>query len=256
MMFYEIQNDPYCYPGTDVLKNKFDVRNNESLREIEERITSIKISEILNKNYIKGNLDLKHLKDIHKHIFKDIYDFAGEIRTVNISKGDIFCLAQHIDTYSKSIFDNLKKDNYLIGLGHKDFTKKLAEYMGDINALHPFREGNGRTQRVFIQVLSHAAGYKINFSNISKEQMIEVSKRSLRGDNSGFEKIFNDVAYPIRKEEQINFIKSITENKNSPILKAYRNIFKDSIKDKLVKSQEISKRNERLKDIKISRLER
>ncbi|EJG9599975.1 Fic family protein, partial [Campylobacter coli] len=138
----------------------------------------------LELNPIKGNFDYQHLKDIHKALFKDVYTWAGKDRMEvglhgNFGKyapnGTItnFVPGKELDKYSKIIFDELAKNNYLKNskdLNH--FAKNLAKFMGEINALHPFREGNGRTQRIFLNELAKNAGYKLDLNLISKHKMI------------------------------------------------------------------------------------
>lgn len=213
-------DDMYCWPNSSVLKNRLNITDNDELSKAESFLSALAINEMQEKP-IKGNFNLKHLQDIHKYIFKDIYYFAGEIRTVNIAKNDLFCLVQNISIYANGIFEDLRKDNYLIKMDTKNVINKLAYYLGEINGLHPFREGNGRTQRVFIEMLAKVAGYNIDFSQITKEQMIEASVKSLRGNNIFFEKMFTEIISRISREEQKQFIESIAI-KDSRVLKAYK----------------------------------
>lgn len=145
--------DPYVYPNTEVLKNKFGIRDSERLLEIEKTITLGAWQDIREgKIKIKKTFDYKHLKSLHKELFKDLYDWAGKERTVDISKpGTLFCRAMFIEEEAKRIFNNLKKDNFLKDIKDKSkFSEKLGQLFLDINMLHPFREGNGRSQRLFI----------------------------------------------------------------------------------------------------------
>lgn len=233
------QDKKYCYPNTDTLINFFQVKDSDKLQEIESHITSINIAELYTLKHIKGDFNFEHLKAIHKFIFKELYPFAGQVRTVDISKGELFCLSQHIDSFAKDIFKGIQKDNYLMGLDKCTFIEKVSELMGDLNALHPFREGNGRTQRAFIKLLGEVAGYNINFSKVNSEQMINASIKSFHGDNSGFEKMFNSVITSSRKEEQIQAISYLCD-KESPVVKSFNYIKGISIKDKLYKAKEKS----------------
>nr|WP_226929701.1 Fic family protein [Fusobacterium necrophorum] len=127
---------------------------------------------------IKKTFDYKHLKSLHKELFKDIYDWAGKERTVDISKpGTLFCRAIFIEEEAKRIFNSLKKDNFLKDIKDKtEFSEKLGQVFLDINMLHPFREGNGRSQRLFISDLAKENGYRLEWENISKETMIQMSR--------------------------------------------------------------------------------
>ncbi len=171
--------DPYVYPNTEVLKNKFGIRDSERLLEIEKTITLGAWQDIREgKIKIKKTFDYKHLKSLHKELFKDLYDWAGKERTVDISKpGTLFCRAIFIEEEAKRIFNNLKKDNFLKDIKDKSkFSEKLGQLFLDINMLHPFREGNGRSQRLFIGDLAKENGYYLEWTNISKEEMIQISK--------------------------------------------------------------------------------
>ena len=166
----------YCYQNTNVLKNKLNIHDFEKLQEAERKITMLRISDLIDVP-IEGNFDLKHFKEIHKYIFQDIYDWAGEIRTVDIAKGNMFCKVQFIYIQAEEIFKKINLQS-LESINYDEFISKIAYYFSEINALHPFREGNGRTQREFIRELALKCGYKIDFSKISKEQMLEASKDS------------------------------------------------------------------------------
>lgn len=192
--------DPYCYPDTNVLVNKFGIRNHRDLSLIERNVVSTRLAELY-VSPIEGNYDFDHLKKIHGYLFQDIYDWAGQERTVNISKGGtIFCPVQHILPYANGIFEKLENDNYLKGLDEKKFTNKAASLLADINELHPFREGNGRTQREFIRVLALNAGYDLDLNNVPNKLMIDASIQSYYGLNFGFENIINSFLKPLNHD--------------------------------------------------------
>ncbi|GAA0712771.1 hypothetical protein GCM10008904_26310 [Paraclostridium ghonii] len=122
-----------------------------------------------------GKLDFNYLKSIHKFIFGDIYEWAGTIRTVNISKGNQFCRSEFIEEQMISIMRKLEKENYLENLTIEKLADRLAYYIGEINAIHPFREGNGRSQRMFIECLALRSGFQLDFAKISNEEMLRAS---------------------------------------------------------------------------------
>ncbi len=173
--YYEYEWDgSYCYADSDVLINKLGITDGKLLHEAERRITALRISEILQTPVI-GALDYEHLKAIHKAIFSDIYNWAGQPRTVDIAKGNVFCLSRNLDAYAGSIFSKLKAENHLIDISRNEIVPRLSFYLSEINVLHPFREGNGRTQRVFIEYLAATAGYHLDFSKVTDKEMIEAS---------------------------------------------------------------------------------
>ena len=179
----------YCYPDSDVLKNKMGIRDMEQLRRLEKQLTMLRILELVDKP-IQGKFDLKHLQSIHRYIFQDIYEWAGKIRKVDIAKGNMFCNVKFIESQAEKIFGKLKEENYLQGLDEKEISVCLAYYFSEINALHPFREGNGRCQREFIRTLALHAGYVINFANVGREEMLKASEDSFLCDYGRMEQLF------------------------------------------------------------------
>jgi cell filamentation protein len=205
---YSFDNDlKYCYPNSSVLINKLNITNEHDLSIAEREISSLRIMEIENEP-LRGKLDFKHLKDIHYSIFKDIYEWAGLIRTVNISKGSVFCYYENIESYAEYVFNKLKEKNYLINADNDAIYDSLSFYMSEINALHPFREGNGRSQRVFMSYLAKASGYELSFEKITQEKMIELSSLAFNYGHQEYIKMFKEISSPISKEEQRDFIES------------------------------------------------
>ncbi len=181
--------DPYVYPGTSVLRNLRDIRDAGILNEFEADATARRLRQLEQKP-LSGAFDSWHLQAVHHHIFPDVYEWAGEFRTVNIAKsGDPFAFEEHIVSSLHKTLDELKRESNLNGAGLERFTKRGAYYLGEINAIHPFREGNGRAQREFVRQLSQSNGLVIDWKRVSREEMIEASRRSLRLDNIGLEDV-------------------------------------------------------------------
>lgn len=188
----------YCYADSDVLINRMGIRDMEQLKLMEKRLTMLRILDLLD-NPIQGKFDLKHLQSIHNYIFQDVYEWAGKIRKVDIAKGNMFCNVKFIEKQAENIFGKLKEEKFLQSLDEKEISVRLAYYFSEINALHPFREGNGRCQREFIRTLALHAGYAINFANVSREEMLKASQDSFLCDYRGMEKLF---AKCIRKKKE------------------------------------------------------
>jgi cell filamentation protein len=206
---YEYEWDSrYCYPGSNVLKNKLGIRDAEKLIEAERRNTALNVLEIMEKP-VRGKFDFKHLCDIHRAIFRDIFDWAGKPRTVNISKGNPFCMSHAIPGYAEDIFAKLNNENFLTGKSPDKMPECLTYYLSEINVLHPFREGNGRTQRTFIGYLAQSAGYTVDFSNVSPNEMIEASVLSFDKDYGMMTAMLKRITSPITPQEQQAFRKKI-----------------------------------------------
>lgn len=174
-----IAND--CYEGTSCLINKLNIRDEKKLDLVESQITVAKIS-ILQQTPINRNFDFEHYKAIHKFIFEDLYDWAGTTRTVDIStKGTSFVKAEDIEKIATACFERLKSQNYFKNLETDNFIKKLTDFYCVTNSLHPFREGNGRTQRVFLSQLAYNAGYEIDFAKIDSDELIIATIQAANG---------------------------------------------------------------------------
>ena len=172
---YTTTQSIYCYPDSNVLKNKLNIRDNKLLKTAEEEITLIKQMELL-KNPIKGNFSKAHFMNIHKFIFEDIYSFAGKIRREQISKADtMFYPPNLIDRELDKVFAKIKEKNMLKETDKEKVFDNLAYVMAELNIIHPFREGNGRSIREFIRLMAKRMGYDLNWGNVDKEELSEAS---------------------------------------------------------------------------------
>lgn len=192
-------DDPYVYAGTKVLANKFGLRDLDELWNTERAITGVAAAE-LEANPLDGAFDLAHLCAIHKALFEEIYTWAGTIREKGfIAKGNsLFCAAEFIIPYSDDLFAKLKTENYLKGLSRDEFISRMAFYIAEINALHPFREGNGRTQRIFANQLARQAGWELNLKSVDPDELCDAYIASM-GDLSDLVSILD---------------KTVTQNQN------------------------------------------
>jgi cell filamentation protein len=132
---------------------------------------------------LRNRLGINHLQIFHREIFGDIYDWAGQIRTVGIARTDPFCLPQHIQTYAAEVFGGLAKERHLRGLGRQEFVGRVTHYLAEVNAVYPFREGNGRSQRAFFRQLARQAGWPIDWSGLDPTVNEQASMAALRGDD-------------------------------------------------------------------------
>lgn len=176
---YETRNSIYCYPNTNVLINKLDIRDNKKLEEIERKIVLAKLYDLMQNNII-GNFDKYHFINIHKYLFADIYYFAGKFRNENIAKGSFsFAEWEFIEPELDRILLELKNENFLNGYSKDILANKLAYFLSELNVLHPFREGNGRTIREFIRELAYKNDFIIDYKDVDAKDILDASIKSI-----------------------------------------------------------------------------
>ena len=175
--------DPYTDPRTGILRNKVGATDQATLDAREVEFTTARTLELTLRPE-PGGCDLAHLRRIHARLFGDVYDWAGTLRSVDISKGSSgFAHHGFVESAAADVFRRLARDQHLRGLDRGAFSDRAAEYLGDVNALHPFREGNGRAQRAFFGQLARAAGYRLAWEGMTREAMTGASIEAMRGEN-------------------------------------------------------------------------
>ena len=171
---YKYIDHEYLYTDKDtgVLLNKQNIKDYKELVAFESLCVANRSEQLL-KNPIKIKYGYDLLK-IHKFLFQDVYDWAGEVRKVEIAKGGRQFLPMHSFNEAFAYIDGLLSElNNIQNLNKKKLAEKLAIILDSINFLHPFREGNGRTQREFIRLLALQKGYKLNLNPIDNHSVYE-----------------------------------------------------------------------------------
>lgn len=189
------------FADNNPLKNKLGISDPRLLHEAEETIVANKTTDLFIETPPK-NFDLNYLKHIHKVLFEDIYDFAGHIRTVDITKPDSavpFAYAKYIESEAGHIFRELKNKDYLNDLDRDSFIHTVADLSAALNALHPFREGNGRTIRLFLILLADHVGYLLDYSQVSPDELIKSDKLAFEGDINPLIVVYQKVAVSKKK---------------------------------------------------------
>lgn len=182
-----------CYEGTTCLINKFNIKDENILMDLETTITFSKITQYI-LNPLFTSFDVNHYKAIHGFLFGDIYTWAGNYRTVDMSKkGTNFAKAENIDELMNKCFDRLKKNKCFKGLAFSDFIDNIVDFYCVTNMIHPFREGNGRTQRVFITQLINLNNYNIDFSKIDTDELMIATIQAANGVTDYLKDIFRNV---------------------------------------------------------------
>lgn len=172
-------DDRDFYKGTTVLKNIPDIRDQRNLDRFETAMTLQRADEPLPK----GSLGTRHYRAVHRHLFGDVYRWAGSYRRVRISKGSAaFCYPEHISDQMRTLFLQLARQNHLRNLSPDLFAAEAAHFLAVLNAIHPFREGNGRTQTMFLALLADQAGYRLRFERLKPKSFLAAMIQSFYGD--------------------------------------------------------------------------
>lgn len=189
-----MSTDPYSQDG--VLKNKFGEKDPKKLEILEKRSTIRGWIKLQNELIATPNLNLDAalIKKIHKSLFEDVYDWAGEYRTVNIVKGKtMFANALYVPAALEDLVTKLNRDITSKSITSNNISEKLAYYYGELNMIHPFREGNGRTQKIFIEKVANELGYTLQLEKIDSKKLLEVTIESVNGTGRPLKKVFEEV---------------------------------------------------------------
>jgi cell filamentation protein len=172
---------PYCYPGTDVLRNKENIRDNDELEQF-ERAASARRLEALPHNL---PITVAGFREIHRYMLQDVYDWAGEYRTVDTGRTGPFCKAEYISRHMDARFAAINAENNLRGLAPDAFAARAAEHICELNAIHCFLDGNGRTQRAFLEILAARAGHEIDLALIDPKAWNAASAKGYHTQDYG-----------------------------------------------------------------------
>ena len=178
---YDAIDDPYTYENSTVLVNKLDLRVQDELDDYEAEISNARSEEPLPD----GDLDFAHYCAVHHHLFQDVYDWAGKPRTVRMSKqGNPFCFPEHIEAQAAKLFAGLRAASFLKDLESDDFSMQAAHFLSDLNAIHAFREGNGRAQLTFVALLADNASHPLDLDKLDPELMLKAMIGSFQGNEA------------------------------------------------------------------------
>ena len=171
---YSVEHDQYCYPDSDVLVNLLDIQDPQELAEAESEFSAERYRTYESRHLSLADFSFEHLQHLHHHLFQDLYEWAGQVREVDISKGSTrFCTCSRIQPEATKLFALIPN---LAGLNNEnDLITKVADLYCEMNILHPFREGNGRVQRFFFEELLFTLGYELRWPQISKETWIDAN---------------------------------------------------------------------------------
>ena len=176
---YDAETDPYCYRDSDVLKNKAGLTDPAALEEYETAMTFARSLEPLPR----GRFSVTHYCAVHRHLFQDVYSWAGRFRRVRIAKGSsAFCYPEHIAREMRRLFLWLAQYQKFRNTSPAGFAAKAAHFLAELNAIHPFREGNGRTQLTFLSMLADHAGHPLDLDKLDTNAALDAMIQSFSGD--------------------------------------------------------------------------
>jgi cell filamentation protein len=176
---YAAVDDPACYPGTQVLINIPDLKDAAELERFEVEHVGFRSVE----EPPEGNFDTAHYRALHRHLFQDVFEWAGEYRKIRTSKGgNLFCLPEFIADQMETLFQRLQSPPFPPVPDADEFVVAAAEFLGELNAIHPFREGNGRTQLIFLRMLGLRAGHPFRSENVEPDAFLRAMIASFFGD--------------------------------------------------------------------------
>lgn len=198
-MPYDVADDPYLDKETGILRNLLGIKTKYELAGAEARLTAVEITALMTEGIPPYNEFTKNLfLDVHKQIFKDIYNWAGKIRTVELSKdGTSFARVEHIDASLEGIFRNIEQDEFLVDLDFASFVDKIAHYYGELIVLHPFRDGNGRVIRTFLAMLANSTGWHIAWDEMNPPDNVNASIAAYNGDEVPMRILLENIITPV-----------------------------------------------------------
>lgn len=193
-----------CYPGTTVLINKLDLQNQDALDQAERISVTLRAAELEARAFI-GPFTFQFYCDLHKTLFADLYDWAGKLRTIDISKkGTRFYPSAELQKYGEAKFQYLASENEFRDLPLPLFVEKISEFYHELNMLHPFREGNGRTQRLFFTLLIRRAGYCIDFADCEMDKLMMATIYAAQGVQTYLTEFFQNAIHESSAHPQAN----------------------------------------------------
>ncbi|MCU1740294.1 MULTISPECIES: Fic family protein [unclassified Pseudomonas] len=187
---YGAGQDPYCYPGTDALRNRLDIRDEQTLNDAEQAIYEIAAASRITLS--PPPYDLAFLQRIHQTLFSELYEWAGQLRTVKIQKAEtMFCTPERIVPEAAKIFRAMEDAGWFEDLSRADLIVEVAQAYGDLNVIHPFREGNGRAQRILFENIIVNTGFTVDWWVVKEASWIPANISAVMCDYRGLEVIFD-----------------------------------------------------------------
>ena len=183
---YSSEDRLYCYPDSTTLKNLLDIRDPAALAEAEGYIVGLRMAEVVGgpSNFA---FSFKFLKELHRRLFQDVYEWAGVTRRVDMSKGQTrFAVWEQIESETGRLFDSTALQQAPVSGGQRQwFIDTAAPFLIELNVMHPFRDGNGRTMRLFVELWAASIGLRLDWGRVEPEMIVEAVIHGVTHDDSG-----------------------------------------------------------------------
>jgi len=192
---YGANNDKYCYKDTGILINILNIRDAEELEEAEVAFTTERYRTYQSDINELTQLDFSHLKSLHSYLFQDLYSWAGKVREIDIAKGSTrFCTFSRIEPEAEKLFKIIPTLSSIAST--EELIENLASLFCELNLLHPFREGNGRTLRFFFEELLFVLGYEVRWPQLTQQDWIDANVAGVYLDLNPLVAIFKKAILP------------------------------------------------------------
>jgi cell filamentation protein len=200
-------SDPYVDPVAGVLRNRLAIADPDHLARAEAEFAYHAEVRLYAEGVGFSRYDLPALHAVHRQLFAEIYDWAGELRTVDLGKGaTTFAHARHLRSAAEQVFRQLAHQDQFRNLAPPRFARGAGRLLADLNALHPFREGNGRAQRVFLQLMARDAGYQLRWADVDPAENLAVSAAAM-ADPDAFVPLLERILVPASVQLPIDVLR-------------------------------------------------
>ncbi len=199
---YSSEDRLYCYPDSSTLKNLLDIRDAAALAEVEGYIVGLRMAEVV-RGPSGFAFDFEFLKELHRRLFRDVYEWAGRARRVDMAKGQTrFAVWEQVESEAERLFDSTGVEPASdSGAERQWFIDTAAPFLIELNVIHPFRDGNGRTMRLFVELWANSIGLKLDWGRVVPERIVEAMSHGVSHDDSLLREVLDACIVPPRKRK-------------------------------------------------------
>lgn len=199
---YSSEDRLYCYPDSSTLKNLLDIRDAAALAEAEGYIVGLRMAEVV-RGPSSFAFSFEFLKELHRGLFQDVYEWAGATRRVDMAKGQTrFAVWEQVESEAERLFDStVMKPAPVSGAQRQWFIDTAAPFLVELNVIHPFRDGNGRTMRLFVELWANSMGLRLDWGRVEPEKIVEAMIHGVTLDDSLLREVLDACIVPPPKRK-------------------------------------------------------